>query len=269
MKQKHLFFLLIALCLADNSIQANERKFAFTHETSTLQPGLREIEVWNTYSRDKNFFYRQLDQQIEFEFGVSNNLMSAFYLNYRNILQDNNGNAAGGVAERTSIVSFSNEWKYKLMDRVADPFGFALYGEATLGLDEFELEGKLLFDKQIDNSLFAFNIIGENEWETELLLGTPNAKSEFKNEIDFAYAYSLNNNFSAGIEIQNSNIIEDGSLKHSVLFAGPVFSYTAEQWWVTGTIFPQITSFVEKTQGHLDLDDYEKLQARLLFSFKL
>lgn len=156
------------------------------------------------------------------------------------------------------------------MDRVADPFGLALYGEATLGLNEIELEAKLLLDKQIGKFLFAFNAVAEQEWETELELGKTKTESEFIFEFDFGVSYSINNSFAVGLEIRNHNeVTETKGWEHSALFLGPTLSYSTEEWWATLTIMPQVTAFKGATKGNLVLDEHEKLEARLLFSFHL
>jgi hypothetical protein len=234
-----------------------------------LPIGAREIELWNTFRNNRGYFYRRIDQKIEYEFGVSNNLMSALYLNYSSRLEDDNGSAPGGSAAASSSLSISSEWKYKVLDRVADPVGLGLYGEATLGLDEFEFEGKLLIDKQIGKWLLAFNAVAENEWESELEAGETQTSSELTVEFDLGIAYALHPQWSLGFELRNHNEVVKGNWEHSALFAGPVVSYTAESWWATLTVLPQITSFKGATNGNLVLDGHEKLEARLLFSFHL
>ena len=122
------FFLLLSLSLIfSRTVFSNERKFTYTYETLTLPPGAREIEIWNTYSTDKGFFYRRLDQRVEYEFGVTNNLMGSIYLNSSWQFQDSAGVRMNEGDLTSQTVSVSSEWKYKLMDRVADPFGLALY----------------------------------------------------------------------------------------------------------------------------------------------
>ncbi|HWA06797.1 MAG TPA: hypothetical protein VG961_09630, partial [Ignavibacteria bacterium] len=75
----------------------------------------------------------------------------------------------------------------------------------------------------------------------------------------------------AGIEIRNHNEIVDGEWEHSALFAGPVVSFSQPNWWLTLTVLPQITN-LKKEEGsvnNLVLDEHEKLETRLLFSFRL
>lgn len=231
--------------------------------------GARELEIWNTYRSSRGYFYRRLDQRAEFEFGVGSNVMSALYLNYTWLERDPNGTAPGGDPVSSSSVSISNEWKFKLADRVADPVGLGLYTEATLGLDEFELEGKLLLDKQLGKWLVAFNAVADNEWATELVSGETHTSSEFTAEFDLGIAYAVQSNFSIGLEVRNHNEIVGGEWEHSALFAGPVLSYSSDAWWATLTILPQVTGFKGATAGNLVLDGHERLEARLLFSFHL
>lgn len=269
MKYISTLFMLIVLLIDSKSTLANERRFTYTYETLTLPPGVREIEIWNTYRTDRDYFYRRMDQRIEFEFGVTDNLMAAFYLNSSWLSQDSNGEESQGEAISSQEISISSEWKYKILDRVADPIGFGLYGEATIGLNEFELEGKILLDKQVNSFLVAFNGVIENEWETELEKGITENESELLLEFDLGIAYLVNNAFSLGIEVRNHNEVKESIWEYSALFAGPVISYATESWWATFTLLPQVTSFKGGTNGNLVLDEHEKFEARLLFSFHL
>ena len=266
---RQVFFLLLVLVAAISHSPANERRFAYTYETSVLLPGNREIEVWNTFRTGKSYFFRRIDQRVEYEFGVSRDLMSAVYLNYSMKTQDSNGDAPGGNSTSSYELGFSNEWKYKLSDRVADPLGIGLYGEFTLIPGEFELEGKILFDKELKDFLFAFNGVVEHEWKSKLDNGASKTLKELKVEFDLGAAYFLSPQFCIGFEIRNHNEIVSGTWEHSALFAGPVLSYTTDKWWATATVLPQLTSFKGATDGNLVLNEHERIETRLLFSFQL
>lgn len=267
---RFLFTIFAMISLTDNALP-NERRFGFTYESSVLPPGVREIELWNTARNGRSYFYHRLDQRIEYEFGVTSNLMSAFYFNATTRTKDSNEDAAGGSKATTNSVSISSEWKYKVLDRVADPFGFAVYGEGTLGTDKFEFEGKLILDKHVEQFLFAFDLAGEIESQTDVINGTEINNEEFKIKSDAGAAYILSNGFGTGIELRNENIFISGSLKHSSLFAGVTFSYSAGDIWATISFLPQIHSFKGGTtiSQNLDLDEFEKFQTRLLLSFHL
>ncbi len=53
----------------------------------------------------------------------------------------------------------SNEWKFKLMDSAADAFGMGLYLEPEFEPDEFELETKLILDKNMGFWIWTFNLL--------------------------------------------------------------------------------------------------------------
>jgi len=264
------FFGIIVLCLtAAGTLSANDRRFTYTYESSVMPLGVRELEIWNTYRRDRSYFYRRLDQRVEFEFGLGGNLQTSLYLNTEWTLFDDRLGSGGGTATSKVGASISSEWKLKLMDRVADPVGFALYGEWTLGLDETEVEGKLIFDKQSGPLLYAMNVVGEHEWETGFENGVEEVGREFTLEIDGGCSYEVAAQFALGLEARNVNTYKTGNLEISALFAGPVVSYTGESWWATLTVLPQLTAFKGATSGGLNLDDHEKVDVRLLLSYHL
>lgn len=252
----------LALCSA---AYPNERHFAYTYETAVLPPGGREIEVSNTLRLGRDQYYSALDHRLEFEAGITEHVMSSFYLNWSDV---SNGN--GGQFEWQGV---SNEWKWKLSDPVADPVGFALYGEVSYATEEFELEAKTLFDKKLGNLLLAGNLSAEGEYvtgvnETEL--------EEIELEADIGASYAVTPRFSAGLELRNHNEVakETGSdemeWEHSALFLGPNLSYATENWWVTLTVLPQLPALMKEEGGSMFvLDEHEKLNARLLFSFHL
>lgn len=269
MKTFYAVFVIIILLniISLNSAQANERRFGYTYETSVLPYGTKEIEIWNTSRRGRGYFYRRLDQRVEYEFGLGSNLMSAFYLNYTSRAKDDNGNSTGGNKSTSYAASISSEWKYKILDRIANPIGFAVYSEATLGTDKYEIEGKLIFDKQIENVLIAFDVVGELESESDVVNGTEIVSEETKIKSDFGVGYIFNSGFGTGIELRNENIFVKGLLNHSSLFGGLTFSYSTEEWWATISFLPQIKNFQDgKT---LDLNEFEKFQTRLLLSFHI
>ena len=248
---------------------ANERRFGYVYETPVLSPGARELEVWNTYRSGKAYSFRRLDQRIELEFGVAERLMTAFYLNYEWKAGDANGSAPGGGRTTEQSASISNEWKYKVLDRVADPLGLALYGEYTLGLYERELEFKVILDKQLGRFLLAGNLVGEQEWEDELEDGVLETENELKFEVSGGVSYSMSAHFSLGLEVVEWNVLKEGRIEHAVLFAGPVLSYATEEWWATLSVLPQVTAFKGATMDGLDLEESERAQVRLLVSFHL
>src|SRR6266545_4508107 len=164
--------------------RANERHFTYTYESAVLPPGAKELEVWTTPRIGKDSYYVRFDERVEFEVGVTDRVMSAFYLNISNTTAQVGPDAR---ETETEFEGVSSEWKFKLGDPVADALGIGLYGEVTASTDELELEGKLLLDKRIGPLLVAGNLVLEQEWKFE----EPDNESENAIEIDLAAAYTL------------------------------------------------------------------------------
>ena len=264
------FRALIGFAVAAVPALANERHFTYLYETAVLPPGAKEIEVWNTWRAGRGDFYSALDHRLEFETGLTEHVMTSFYLNWKNEASEGSN---GESDSKFAWEGISNEWKWKISDPVADPLGFGLYGEVSLGTEEFELEAKTLFDKKLDKLLLAANLVAAGEFEngadeTEL--------EEIELEADLGASYAVTPHFSVGLELRNHNEIakeadsDEMEWEHSALFLGPNVSYATEGWWVTLSVLPQLPALMKEEGGSiLVLDEHEKINARLLFSFHI
>jgi hypothetical protein len=235
-----------------------------------LAPGAKEIEVWSTIRHGREDYYSRLDHRLEFEVGVTERVMTAFYLNWENITSEG---AAGVLGSEFGWGGFSNEWKWKITDPVADAVGFALYGEVGYGTDEVELEAKTLFDKKIGKWLLAANLVGELEFEAE---PEELELEEMVAEIDLGVSYPVSQHFTLGLELRNHNEFakeagsEEFEYEHSALFLGPNVSYATESWWMSFSLLPQLPALMKEEGGSMFvLDEHEQINARLLFSFHI
>lgn len=251
---------------------AIDRRFTYTYESGTLGAGEREIEPWTTLRLGRNEYYRALDHRLELEFGITDRLMTAWYLNLSSETADIPGQTPGSIDRHTELEHGASwEWKYKLLDPVADALGLALYLEGGFTTKEVELETKLILDKRMGNFLVAFNAVGEYEWNSS----TGITKQEKLFEFDLGAVYFITPVFSAGVEVRNQNEIapeataggeEENEWEFSVLSAGPVVSYSAETWWATLTVLPQLANL--KREGGTsvrELEEHEKVATRLIF----
>jgi hypothetical protein len=228
-----------------------------------------ELEIWNTFRFSRDYFYRRLDTRIEFEYGLGGNLMTAFYLNHEMKAFDGSKGQPGGSKTTEATVSVSSEWKYKITDPAADPVGVALYAEGTIGLDEAELEGKFILDKQVGPAILACNFVLEHEWETDVEDGATRTARALKPNVDAGVAFFVTSSFSIGAEARYLNVIERGELTHSALFLGPSLAYSSEKFWMALTFLPQVANLANRVDGSIDLLEFERYQARLLFSLEL
>jgi hypothetical protein len=245
---------------------ASERHFTSTQESAVLAPGARELEVWSTWRRGREQFYSRFDERLELEIGVTDRLMTAFYLNFSSVSKDSGVDADGDghndIATEAAVEGVSWELKYKFSDAVADPLGFAVYGEVGLGSDEAEFELKLIADKRIDAVLVAANLVYEPEVEFE---GHEN-EVEHNLEVTAGASWFLAPRFAVGLEARSHTIIEEGEVEHSALFAGPVAFYGADHFWVALTTLFQVKATTGATPGYtVDMADHERFNARLLF----
>ena len=271
MNANRLLKLSVVIILALSGLQAahaQDRLFTYTYQSTVLNKGQREIESWNTLRTGREDFYARYDNRTEYEIGLGNNLQTAFYLNLTSKTKTETNNSVKSLSTENEI-GFSNEWKLKLLDPVADPLGLALYGEVGIASNEFELEGKILLDKKIGN----FTIAANGVYEQEFAPGYENNELEWEKEKKLegylAFAYSLSPRFHFTQENAYRNVFLEGELAHSALYSGLGFSYVHEKFWINFTALPQVAAFEGQGNNNLNLDEYEKVQFRLLFSYML
>ena len=258
--------LILAVLVKAGAIYGQDRIFTYTYQSGVLNKGQREIEVWNTIATGKSDYYLRLDHRTEFETGLGKNVQTSFYLNITSETNTVTNNSVKSL-ETGNTVSFSNEWKLKLTDAVADPLGIGLYGEYGIGGKEYEFEGKLILDKRIQKFTVASNFVYELEIESQQQATGPEWEKEHKAEVDFGLAYSILPHFAITTEHTFRNVFSEGTLEHSALYSGLGLSYSQENFWINFTVLPQVKSFKGQTGSSLNVTEFEKLQCRLLFSY--
>lgn len=259
--------LLFGLLLSALTINAQDRLFTYTYQSTVLNKGQKELEIWNTLRTGRANFYSRLDNRLEFEIGLGKNIQTAFYLNLTSKTKTIEENSIKSL-ETENEISFSNEWKWKLLDPVANPFGLALYGEYGIGSSEYELEGKIILDKKINNFTIAANAIYEGEFKPQFENNEMEWEKETKMDFNLAFAYSFSPKFHLTMENAYKNVFEEGKLLHSAIYSGVGISCVQDNFWINFTVLPQIKSFKGETNNNsLNLNEFEKVQFRLLFSY--
>ncbi len=76
---KKLF--VFALLWGALTTNAQDRLFTYTYQSTVLNKGQKELEIWNTLRTGRSDFYSRLDNRSEFEVGLGKNFQTAFYLN--------------------------------------------------------------------------------------------------------------------------------------------------------------------------------------------
>ncbi len=252
--------VLLAALLCPAFAGASERHFIYSYESGVLPPGDKELESYTTFKFGRSLYYSALDQWLEFELGLGSGVQTSLYLNYEQEMADDGTGAIG-----TSFMSdgISNEWKFRLKDVLTDSFGLGLYAEAGFKPDEFELETKVILDKKEGNWLGTVNLTFEPEYDF------PDNSFAFSLVPSLGLGYFLvSDRLFLGLEAQNDNFYGGQPLQsvRSIFSAGPVLSYTAQDWWITLTALPQWASL---NGPGLDLATSQRMQVRLAASLSL
>lgn len=290
-------FLLAALLLALHplSAQADENLLNYVKGAEVQPKNTWELYQWITRRSDKGTgHYTAWDFQTELEYGVTDRLAVALYLNgqaidTKGILVDayipkdmNYGYAFSGVAAA---------FKYNFLSPFKDGIGISLYAEPIIatkdphsGQDKrmYSFESSLLLQKNfLDDTLVWLTNIGlestyarraavENlppdfEWPV-----VPEMEIEPTLSVGFSKRFASNWYGGAEAQYQSEFETEVGRERWS-LFAGPTLHYGARKWWATLTWFPQLRGGGEQVPGqnnpNLQLVEKTKQEWRLKIGF--
>jgi len=241
----------VAILACASVARADERKFTYSYEAKTLPKGMWEFEQWATVRAHREigdvWF---VDLREEFEYGVTDRLTVAGYLN----LEVESIRNVPGVKDETELEfeTVSVEVKYKVSDPSADPVGVLFYAEVGVGGEEQELELKLVLSKHLGPVTLAYNLIFEwerekdgSEWEKESMLSHT-----------FGASFELMSHWAVGAELVIRTPYEEyfKVREESGALVGPNVHYFSESWWITFT-------FLVLTR---DPDAFEKYEARVI-----
>jgi hypothetical protein len=239
---------------------AGESPFGYVYTTDTHERGEREIEQWLTHRHGQSRGDYDLWQaRTEFEYGITDRLQTALYLNYDHVTALHNrtdGTTGPGAFvpdsadsdarySRTFFQSFSNEWIYRVLSPYKNPIGLALYIEPTWGPDERELETKLILQKNFltDRLVWAANFTAAAEIERF------HGDWENEGELEFTtgLAYRLASRWHAGLEYRHHRGYQGrgfsaGKRVYAVNFIGPSVNYVAHHWSITATFLTQLAN---------------------------
>ena len=260
---------ILILLISTLHTTAQDRVFTNVYQSNVLPAGVKDLEYKLRWKTKRTTFYNALQQRIEFELGLGKNLQTSLYLNLNNKLKLDE---TSGEIVKESSVGFSSELKWKLSDPVLNKIGSALYFEIGGDGAEWEFEAKLIFDKQINKHLLAFDIVEEVEMETEIEGNEVSYKMEYPLKLDFGYLYACGSHFGLGIEAINFNDISpDEGWESSLLFAGPVVNFHGDGWYINLSCLPQIRNLrmTDEYPLNMDLIGHERFETRLLLSFSL
>jgi len=276
---------------------ADEPLFGFLYTTDLLPQGGKEVEQWMTWRRQKNSgSFDQIEHRTEFEYGVTDRLQAALYLNYNWTQAFHNG--PFGVTtppeqfaefqpgpddhfNKSRFVGVSGELIYRILSPYTDPIGLALYVEPTFGPNFRELETRIILQKNFFDDLltlaFNFTYAPEFRYLSDPVSGGSSWQYETDVNFGFGASYRFMPNWSAGFEILNER--EFNSLlftaingqSNSGYFLGPNLHYAGEKFFVTVSALwqmPWATTHMDTVPGTLANgfigdNDFEKFRLRI------
>ncbi len=260
---------LLAGVMIVTSGRADERRFTYVYEPETLPAGAFEFENWVTLRAGRNATvgqenYNRWDLRQELEYGVTDWYTAALYLNETS--ESYRDATTGGNASAFDWKGVSLENRFNVLNPAAHRIGLTLYLEGRYSGEEAAVEEKIIIGQRHGNWKWAFNIGNETEWEDNL------SKVEAELSASFGVARDLGRHWALGLEFRNENLLpEYKTWESSALFLGPVLSYRQEKWWAALTVMPQIygwnNSPSQDGNRHLELNDHEKINIRLLSGF--
>jgi hypothetical protein len=296
-----LLAALGALMLASFSpSQAEESQFGYVYTTDLLPKGAKELEQWATWRHQKIAgYFDQIDARTELEYGLADNLQTAIYANYAWTRAYHNGPFGAttppepfsydipGPDEHyraTRFVGVSGEIIYRILSPYTDALGVAFYEEPTVGPGFYELETKLILQKNFldDRLIFAFNYTyaPELRYVSDTAGGPKSWQEETDTNVYFAGSFRFRANWSAGFEFLNEREYNSYNLSHATnsgFFLGPSFHYGGKKFFVTATFLEQMPwagthadTVPGAISGGRDFDnDFEKYRVRIKVGFYL
>jgi len=290
---KSAAFLTMA-CIAA-PVAAGDSPFGYVYTTDTHPKGERELEQWITRRHGQARGNYDLWQfRTELEYGVTNDLQAALYLNYDSVSAFRNrpdGTTGPGAFvpdaadpnarySRTFVESVSNEWIWRVLSPYKDPIGLALYLEPSWGPDKRELEGKLILQKNFldDRLIWAANLTAAAERERF------HGEWEREGELEFTtgLAYQFAPRWHAGAEYRYHRGYDGRGLSASkrtygASFFGPSIHYARNDWWITATFLKQLANakaYTDEAQEDIiggrfygEHHERQELRVRVGFSF--
>ena len=235
------YFAVTILLLAawpPTAAVAGVRHFTFLYEAPTSAPGSVELENTITWAHGSSESAGDVFIREELEIGVTDRFQIGLYpLDWSH--QDEHGLEcdAGAV-----------ELIYNLSNPVADPVGISLYEEISAGRQHFELESKLIAQKNCGKWIFDYNVTLEAEWEEQHL---KEQQGEFQQAL--GASYEISPRLSVGLEFLHELVFPDWRDNEKIrnVFTGPNVSYRRHQWFVAVTALAQATDTADEPNFQL------------------
>ena len=249
-------FTLLVLFLGiwpTSAALAGARHFTFLYEAPTSALGSVELENTITWGRATDGATRlnEIGFREELEIGITDHFQLGLYpldwsYHSANDIDDDGFSYNGGAVELI----------YNLSNPVIDPAGVSVYLEISGGRQRFELESKVIVQKNFGPLILDYNVTVEAEWEEQ---GLRERQSELQQAL--GVSYELSPRISVGLEFLHEFVFSDWHDEEKIrnVFVGPNFAFRHRNWFVTVTALAQAT----------DTRDQANFEVRTIFGIGL
>lgn len=236
---------------------AAERDLAFSWTTHVLERGRDDLEVWLTPRIARlDPGYARVDTRFIWTHGVVANLESqvSLDLGFENTDRDH------AVDPRVTSL-----WRWAPW-RATGPVGLGVVGRASLGVDVFELEARLVVDKQLGDLLLAANVAAEQSFPWGGRAGVTTRVEE-----TLGLAYAIAPFARVGLEARAKSSFARGDYQGTALYVGPSLAFRFRPLWLS--IAATIQAAADKAPADRDasepmtLRDDERFVLRFSFGF--
>ena len=244
--ENHFRLLAAAVALAAAPARADFKTFAHVYPYFTQPEGGKEVEIWNgveTGDLSRAGASTLLDELAEVEYGITDHWDTSLYWRFQQ--------APGGPFQ---LDSWQLESRYRFGEKGLYPVDVELYGELERPVDlglPFELEGKLILEKDAGHFILQGNFIGEQALATGAGLGHRLA-------FNGGAGYEIRPWIHLGVEILANDAVADpleGGGYDRTLMVGPSLSLASSRFWFVVTPDFQIagTSTIPEYGGAMRL----------------
>jgi hypothetical protein len=272
-----MFALALSPAAARAQAIETEHLFGFTIGSDVGDVGEKELEgsVTGRFAK-RNGTYDAGQGTMSMEFVPLQNLRTEFTAMVNSY--DISGVSGFSDQRYTAFGGFSADFRYRLLDRASAPFGFAVGAEPHWGradditgepVNQYGVDFVAAADWEIvrDRIVAAFNLIYQPDTQRSNLTGT------WSQESTAGVALGVMAQIRPGIFIggearylrQYDGIGLD-SLAGQGVFVGPtLYAKISERAWITLAWSAQVAGHATAIPGSLDLVNFERQQARVLF----
>jgi hypothetical protein len=253
---RRLSLSIALMILAAGTAHADRRYFVQSYTPYVAPAGNLELEVTSIASSGQgDTLATAWQNRIEFEYGITDRLTGAAYLNF---IQP------PGLDSPTTFDGPSLEFIYRLADPGKLPVDPAAYLEVRANGSEIELEPKLLLARRIYRLVSAVNVIGEFE---RVHTGQESA-TEKNLEITGGLSREIGHVFAFGVEAVYAREFLDEGPDPTCVRLGPTINLQTPKIQMALGWHPQISGS-PASSGGLNLADFARSEVRLIVGVEL